>query len=211
MYFDAYSRIQNITVHGMYGEDALTGATQYKNLPYWSIDTNTIKTSLQELNPKVEVLSVRKRFPDELSIVVKKLYPMAYIVSGDGYLLLSHEGHILEKGRETLPTDIPEIYYYQNLVFSSYRVGTDIDIKEVRDALYFMEVLEKNGEHVVDIDIEGYHMLGLNTETHQFVFSSEKDRDTQAYQCDQALRQFLLTGDHFVGMDFRFEKPVVKF
>lgn len=208
---DTYYRVHTVDVVGLSGSDRIIGVVQLQNAHIWFIDEEQIQKNIQTANPSYDVKEIKKIYPNTLVINVRRLYPSAYLKIGDGYILLSKEGNIIQKDRIIIQKLVPLINYYQNISHSTYKSGNIIDKKDIRDALYFLEVVKSTKEKVLRIDIAGYHMLGLYTKDHEYIFSSEKERELQMYQYEQFLKQFQIQGTKFRGIDFRFDKPVVKF
>ena len=191
--------------------DSIIGTSHLLNTHMWLIDEQEVQKQINLANPSYVVKEIQKQYPHSLSIQVGRLYPSAYLEVGNGYILLSKEGNILQKSREIELTSVPIITYYQRIPYSTYQAGYSVDKKDIRDVLYFIEVIKGVKEKVTRIDIAGYHMLGLYTDEHAYVFSSEKQKELQLYQFEQAIRQFQIEGTAFSSIDFRFDKPVVKF
>jgi len=210
-YIDKLYQVKKIEVIGVSETETFIGISQFENKYIWVLEEERISQILDTINPSYKVAEVRKQYPNSLVIIVHRRYPSAYIEVGNGYLLLSKEGAILQKHREIEQESVPVIHYYQNIPYATFQAGTNIDKKDIRDALYFLEVIKGAKEKVVRIDIAGYHMLGLYTDTHEYFFSSEKNREVQLYQFEQVLTQLQIQGSKFKRIDFRFDKPVVIF
>ncbi len=208
---DHLYRVQTITIVGNSDAESIIGTASFKNKTIWLIDENKAREMINRVNPLYEINKIQKDYPSTLSIFVQRLYPSAYLDVGNGYLLLSKEGNIIRKDHQILQDSVPTITYYQDIPFSGYQTGTVIDKKDIRDVLYFIEVVKSAKEKVIRIDIGGYHMLGLYTEDHEYLFSSEKERELQLYQFEEAIRQFQIQGIKYSRIDFRFDKPVVRF
>jgi len=208
---DNQYRVRTITVIGKSDAESVIGTTALLNKNIWFIDEIKAREVINKINPFYEITKIQKEYPSTLSISVRRLYPSAYLDVGNGFLLLSKEGNILQKDRILSRDSIPIITYYQDIPYSGYHAGDIIDKKDIRDVLYYIEVVERAKEKVIRIDIAGYHMLGLYTDDHEYLFSSEKERELQLYQFEEAIKQFQIQGITYSRIDFRFDKPVVKF
>ncbi len=204
-------RIQGMTVLGESKDFPFKGKNQYKGTYLWGVDLNDVKIYLTNANPYYRIVSIRKEYPSTIEVTVSRLIPTAYLTVGDGYFLLSREGIVLEKVRETGKTGIPVITFYQNVPYNSFQRGDEIGFKEVEDSLYFLGIIQDARIKVNSIDIEGFHMLGLYTEGSTFLFSSEKDLELQKYQFEQSLKQLSVEGITFDTLDLRFDKPIIRF
>jgi len=204
-------RIKTISIVGASESESIIGATALQNKYIWLIDEARARETINGINPSYEVTEIQKQYPSTVSIIVRRRYPSAYLDVGTGYFLLSKEGHIIQKDRKLEQESVPIIMYYQDIPYSGYQAGNVIDKKDIRDVLYFIEVVKSAKEKVISIDIAGYHMLGLYTDNHEYLFSSEKERELQLYQFEEAIKQFQIQGIKYSSIDFRFDKPVVKF
>lgn len=210
-FLDKEYRVQTIEVVGTSELDSITGTLILQNKYIWLIDKQVIMDNLNKTNSLYQITKIHKQYPSTLTIFVRRLYPAAYLQVANGFLVLSKEGRILHKHRSVENESLPIISYYQDIPYTSYHAGSEIDKKDVADVLYFIEVIKGAKEKVVRIDIAGYHMLGLYTDEHEYLFSSEKKRELQLYQFEEALKQFQIQGTKYSSIDFRFDKPVVKF
>ena len=208
---DQHFRIADIVIVGQSNTKKFIGLPGIAGKRIWLLNTKQLQKQLGNVNANYAITKIQKTYPSTLTIYVKMLFPAAYLQVGNGYFLLSKEGLILNKERSILQEKLPVISYYQTIPFSEYQSGMQIEKKDVQDALYFQEVLKSMHEKVISIDIVGYHMLRLSTEIHAYFFSSEKERSLQRYQFNEAIKQFQVEGTKYAELDFRFDKPIVKF
>ena len=204
-------RIQGMNVIGESKDIPFQGKNQYRGRYLWHIDLNDVKTYLSNANPYYRINSIRKEYPSTIDVEVSRLIPTAYLTVGDGFFLLSSEGIVLEKVRDAGKKDIPVITFYQNVPYNSFQRGDEIGFKEVEDSLYFLGIIQDARIKVNSIDIEGFHMLGLYTDSSTFLFTSAKDSELQKYQFEQSLKQLSVEGITFDILDVRFDKPVIRF
>ncbi|MDA1316822.1 MAG: hypothetical protein O3B87_02235 [bacterium] len=208
---DEMFRIEHIVIDGVQPSEPLKGTDQLKGLFIWDIDHTTFET-IQQLNPTYTIESVEKTSLSTIAISVRKQLPGAYLAIDGGYLLLSTESIVIEKNRDNPSTSYPIILYYQHIPFSAYSVGQAIDADEIQDSLYFLQLVNQTTKERVDsIDIVSYNMLGLYTGNKEYFFSSEKNRESQQWQFEQAVKQFRIDGTPYKSIDVRFDKPIVKF
>lgn len=204
-------RVQQMSVSGEMKSFPVKGKTQYKGQYLWRVDISDVKEYLSNANPYYRIVSIEKKYPSTLEVEVSRLIPTAYLAIGEGYVLLSSEGIVLEKVREVEKHTIPVITFYQNVPYNSFQRGDEIGFKEVEDCLYFLELIQSARIKVNSIDIEGFHMLGLYTDSGTFLFSSEKDTDLQKYQFEQSMMHLSLEGVTIKTLDLRFDKPIIRF
>lgn len=211
LYFlDAKYRVKTLTIEGI-RDETIEGTETLKNRRIWMIDDAETIAYLNERNPGIKIISFDKNYPDEVIIEAKKIVGAAYLHVDSGFYLISDEGILLEKSREEPNSDRPLIEYYQKIPYSQYHLGQEMSQKDILDGLYFLKVVESSRQKVISIDIEGFNMLGLNTEKYKYFFTSEKDRELQEYLFEKSIAQMNLEGIEFKELDFRFEKPVVRF
>lgn len=187
------------------------GKNQYNGTYLWSIEESDLRRYLSNANPYYRILSIEKKYPDTIAVEISRLVPTAYLTVGDGFFLLSQEGIVLEKVRKAEKADTPIITFYQNVPYNSFQRGDEIGFKEVEDSLFFLELIQSARIKVNSIDIEGFHMLGLYTDSGIFLFSSEKDSELQKYQFEQSLKHLSVEGIAFETLDLRFDKPIIRF
>jgi len=208
---DRMMRVAHVIVHGDRSSAPLRGIDQIRGVFIWRIDEDSVK-DIKRLNPDYTIESVKKTYPSTITIDVHPQVPGAYLAIDNGYLLLSTEGIVLEKTRKKPDSTYPIITFYQRIPFSTYLVGQEIEANEIRDTLYFLALIKQVVKKRVDsIDIVSYNMLGLYTSNKAFFFSSEKKRDTQRWQFEEAVKQFRRDGTSYKVLDVRFDKPIVKF
>ncbi len=207
---DGRFRVSGIQVLGEADEYPFKGKEQYDGQHIWSIDPEDVHIYLKNANPYYRIVHIEKKYPSTIQVEVSRLVPSAYLQVAEGYFLLSREGIILEKVREIESEKFPLITFYQHVPYTMFQRGDEIGFKEVKDTLYFLEIIHSARLKVNSIDIEGFHMLGLYTEEGTFLFSSEKDSELQKYQFEQSLKQLSVEGVQFDTLDVRFEKPIVR-
>ncbi len=208
---DSILRVKNVIVNGDRSTAPLQGVSEIKGAFIWRVGEDNIE-AIRQLNPSYTIDSVEKTYPSTITINVYKQVPGAYLTVDGGYLLLSTESVILEKTREEPSDSYPIIAFYQHIPFSTYSVGQVIDADEIEDSLYFLALVKQTTKERVDsIDIVSYNMLGLYTSNKTFFFSSEKEREMQQWQLEQAVKQFRIDGTAYTVLDVRFDKPIVKF
>jgi hypothetical protein len=208
---DTTLRVTKVMVNGDRSSAPLKGVDQIKGVFIWRIDEDNIE-AIKLLNPNYTIESVEKTYPSTVTINAREQVSGAYLTVDGGYLLLSTESVILEKTREKPMGSYPMIAFYQHIPFSTYSVGQRIDADEIEDSLYFLGLVTQTTKERVDsIDIVSYNMLGLYTSNKTFFFTSEKERETQQWQLEQAVKQFRIDGTTYSVLDVRFDKPIVKF
>lgn len=175
----------------------------------WFIDEEETAKFIKDRNAYLKDVQVFKEYPDTLNFKVSYYSPLAVLHVPDGYFLLGDEAVILEKSRTPVSSSLPTITYYQNIPFSNYQAGQKLNFKDIQDSLFYLQKLAGLKETIISIDITGFHMLGLYTSEEEYIFSSEKEREQQAYQLEATIREFMINGRKIKSLDVRFDKPVV--
>jgi len=206
---DTTLRFRTISFKGSSTEAFKSSVNSYQGKRYFSLTSEELLRYLTAKHPDVLVQKVEMQFPDKLIITSLKRTPLAYLAVSEGYMLLSEDSHVLQKTRD-INSIYPVLTYYQRIPYHSQQVGDEITFQEVKDSLFFLDMIKRSRRTVNRIDIVSYYMLGLYTEEETFYFSSEKDRDLQKYQFEQAISQFEINGEPFRVLDLRFQKPIVK-
>ncbi len=203
-------RIHNINLQPSHKRNAdLKGIQSFKGEYIMFLDEKEIADSIKIRNSYVRNVEVTKQYPDTLSLKISYYVPLAVLTVPDGFFLLGDEAVILEKQREAFPNKLPQITYYQNIPFSNYQAGQELDFKDIKDSLFYLQKLSALKQTINSIDIKGFHMLGLYTSDEVYLFSSEKERDQQVYQLEVTMREFMVSGKKIKSLDVRFDKPVV--
>ena len=203
--------VNSIKVVGLSKKVDFAGLNEINNQRIWKLNENEIIESLAIKNPAYTISSVEINYPDSVLINTYLRLHRAYLSNDEGFFILSDDAIIIGKVREKTENSIPTINYYQSIPFSAYQMGSSIGQKDIVDAVEFLDLVQRAREHVTSIDITGFYMLGLYTEEHEYLFSSEKDTSLQMYQFEQAVRQFQADGTEYKILDLRFDKPIVKF
>lgn len=202
-------RFRNISLNGSSTEELKKTVNTYQGKRFFSITSDELLEYLTAKHPDVLIEKVEMQLPDILTITSRKRIPLGYLAVSDGYMLLSDDSRVLQKTRELNP-QYPIITYYQRIPYHSLQVGSEVSFQEVKDSLFYLDMIKRSKRSVNRIDIVSFYMLGLYTEEETFYFSSEKDRDLQKYQFEQAIAQFEMNGEKFRVLDLRFQKPIVK-
>lgn len=202
--------MDELVVRGVIESVPFKGSAQFKGIHIWDISEEDVYQYLVNANPSYRILSVEKAYPSLITVEVSRLVPAAYLELSEGYILLSKEGTVLQKLREEPDGSYPRIAFYQQVPYNAFQRGDQIGYKELKDSLYFLDIIQGARLKVERIDIQSFYMLGLYTDNGAFVFSSEKERELQKYQFEQSLKQLSLEGINFDTVDFRYEKPIVR-
>jgi cell division septal protein FtsQ len=203
-------RIKTIDVQPSNKRNAdLRGILPLKGEYIMFLDETEIAESIKIRNAYVRNVEVTKQYPDTLSLKMSYYSPLAILAVPDGFFLLGDEAVILEKSRKAFSNKVPQITYYQNVPFSNYQAGQELNFKDIKDSLFYLQKLSAMKQTINSIDIKGFHMLGLYTSDEVYLFSSEKERDQQVYQLEVTMREFMVSGKKIKSLDVRFDKPVV--
>jgi cell division septal protein FtsQ len=205
--YDAFT-VREIEVHAGNNAKQIFGLEYWKNQNILFQPTEYIEQHILKQNPHVKKVSVEKVYPSKIRVTIVYEYPVAQIQINSGFLKVNQEGKILEKIR-TADEKLPQVKYYQQLMYESFQTGQTISFKDIQYALYFLQKVQSQGIRVNSIDIAGFHMLGLYSEEKSFIFSVEKDKDAQTYQFESVYRNFKIKGKDFKSIDVRFDKTIV--
>ncbi len=193
------------------GADSLDGIYPLYNKPIFFIREIDLANSLKNLNPDIENVQVVKKWPNTITISVRKLAPIAKLHLEDGYLSIAINGRTLLKQRDDISTISTEIDYYQPLYFQAFEVGETIEQKEIADAVMFVNEINKLAIPVSKVDIRNENMIVLISEAGEIRTSSTKDVREQIAQLKVVLEQLKLKSLEFERIDVRFDEPVVAF
>ncbi len=209
-YGDSVLRVHNIILQGTKKGEEISGLKALEGERMWLLNEDEAASFIKIRNTYIKNITITKQYPNTLLTKVEYFKPLAILHTQEGYFLLSEEAVILEKSREEISKSLPVITYYQDIPFSLYQAGQQLNFKEIQDSIYFLQKLGSMRMPVISIDIQGFHMLGLYTSDEVFFFSSEKDRKQQEYQLEATIKEFGISGRKIKTLDVRFDKPVVR-
>lgn len=178
-----------------------------ENLLFLS-ESDTAK-KIYTYNSTLKNVSIVKEYPGTVQLFIAYESPLALLKVNTGAFFLSPAGRIIRKSH-TIGTALPVINYYQQLNYNAYQTGDAISYQDITTGLFFLEKLLDLGFKIDSIDIKGVNMIGLVSENKKFLFTTEKDKGMQEYQLETLVKQLHVEGRDFVGLDFRFDKPVVQ-
>lgn len=210
-YVDITYRVNHITVSVPQKNVVIAGLPAIEGKRMFLISQKHIEEIITSSNPRVQKVTAEKRYPDTIALSIQLYRDIAYLKSDEGFFLLGDEARVLGKSQSKIITRLPEITYYQSIPFTQYQAGTDLPMEDIKDALYFLQILQEMRISVNSIDIEGFHMLRLKTEHESYVFTSEKERQIQVYNLEQAIKKMKSDGLEYTSIDLRFDKPVITF
>ena len=124
----SFFTIETITIEGnsYYTDDEVITMADAKtggNL-FWGAGTSSIKKRLSS-DPYFEEVKVKRKLPNELSIVVTERKQVAAIVYADEYVVIDQSGMVLRKS-----TVDPKVTLLTGLTISKLEVGSQIEVEE---------------------------------------------------------------------------------
>ena len=168
-----------------------------------------IRQLITERVPGIKDIEVQVTLPSTLSVFVQKKTTFAALGTDSGYLMLAQDGEVLQKV-SMQPSQLPRITFFQTLHFLDYQQGQKVGFSAIKKALYFIDVVQKNGLTVDSVDIDSVDMIACKTRTVEIDFSQSRDQDSQTHEIVQVLQR-LRVGDLKVSkVDLRFNKPVLE-
>ena len=176
------------------------------------LNKRDLQQNLQDLNPSINNLNIKKIYPNKIQIYYKLIEPLAFIKANEGFLYISDSSKILRKSKKLEnATDVTEIFYYQKFDFITNSVGSYIDYVDIRYSLDILKKVKEYGYEVVSIDISRPNMIRLNLGDSVVIFTAEKDIDGQIDKLEKIIKQFKVEGNSFSLLDLRFDKPILRF
>lgn len=210
-FLDFRFRVKSIEVTNLEKEDKFIGASKYTNKYIWLIDTENAKDYLSKVNPEFKIISLFVVSPSKLKLIVEKRNPFAYLSSGDGFFVFDKDGYVIKKSKIADLENIPTIFSNQKLPLAVFQTGQKVKKKEILYSLFFLATASEIDENPLRIDIGGNDMLGLYTDEHKYIFSTAKEKDLQSYLFTNAVQQLQIQGIKYESIDFRYDKPVLKY
>lgn len=209
-YVYAYYRINEIKVITSGKMQSISGLEYYYHSSILLLQAREMEQTLLRLNPRIKSIRMERQFPDTINLYIEYGEMIAQFAADNGYLILNSDAVVLQRQR-TSAAKIPTIYYYQRISYGRYQPGSNLELAEVLDALYFLSQANDLGAKVYRVDIKGGHMirLMLTEDDAVIVVTTEKDRLRQAYEMGQILRRLKVQGQSIKTLDLRFDKPVI--
>lgn len=205
-----FFKVRQVEVNGI---GSLNGTTLVKNKLIFLVSPESVSKQLLKLNPDIATVVVSKHLPATIIFDVQKDSVVGALEVANGYYLLSKNGKIIRKIREIeTGSQFPVISFYQKFDYNENPVGTVINQEEIVAGLFFLTEVEDLGAHIVKLDITGTDMLVLKTDDDvRFLFTTIRPKYDQMQEFKVLYKKFRIEKTHITTIDFRFDKPVVKF
>ncbi len=188
----------------------LKGLEELKGKNLLIISKDEVKKILSKRNPQIKIIKIEKKYPHSIILTTRFDKPAAALIVDQGYFILGEDSKILDKKKEAKVVQVPMIFYYQKLNYSSYEVGDRIEFEDILIALHFVKKLSQMGLKTDKVDINGLNMIRLNLNEDTIIFTTEKGINLQEYQLEKLIHQFKVEGKTFEVIDLRFNKPIIK-
>jgi len=200
-----YFTIQEVKVFGDRSSLQNLSSLQKKH-NFFLLNTINIAHKLQKDNPLGKNIVVYKYFPNYLEVHSEERTPVIAIENGDSLLFVDEEGFILFQRdlEDTLPImKIESIEISEQGIIESSQIinGIQIVLKtiDVGFSVSYITVNQEKSE-IIMID-SSTRIITPIAKDPEFLFSS----------LQLLLRQFRIEGKRPAVIDFRFDKPVVRF
>ena len=188
----------------------ISGLEELNNKNILLINIKETKELLIKINPQIKKLTVKKNYPSQIEINLVVYDPYAQIEVSNGFFILSDDGRILRKIKQS-DGQLPKINYYQKLNYFSFLPGDFIKYEDIKSGLFFLRFLKDSGLQVNDLDIADFDMLLFNVGDKKIIFTTLKNKEKQIIEAESILHQFKIEGKYWQSIDMRFDKPIVKF
>jgi|SRR3990167_3555893 len=206
------SNIFTVKTINLEGVNDLYGIRQTKGQNLILLNIKSVKENLYKLNPTFSELTITKKYPSTLQIVVKLSQKIALLRVDRGYYTLTSQGKVLSRTRsEKLDNGLTVISYYQNFNYDDYHVGDIIDQTDILTALLLLLELRKMNFVISRLDINGPDMLVFRTSENQEIkASSEKKLEEQLIDLKNLIVKIKVENINYKSIDLRFNKPVIR-
>ncbi|MBI4008910.1 FtsQ-type POTRA domain-containing protein [Candidatus Roizmanbacteria bacterium] len=180
------------------------------------LSTKNIEKIILAKNPNIKSVSVVKKYPQTLMLFLELSKSEAYLMLNTGLATLDENGKVLYKTK-TKDQDLPLLNFYQKFDYSQINAGESLDYKEIITALFLLTKLKNLNQKVESIDINGLSMIVFNVKDFasnrqiKLLFTTEKDKQKQAYELEIIIKQFKIEAREFKILDLRFDKPIITF
>lgn len=204
---DQVFRVRQIIVEHSGKRTQVVGLEAVYYQPTAFLNEEKVAEDLLRVNPYARNVLVKKELPQRIYVTIEWQSPFVQIQTKEGVYLLGEDTRILEKRKEKVGK-LPIISYYQTLPFSLYQAGRKLDFRDIILSIELLKRMRNLGYTVETIDIVDFSMLRYTSTTKQFLFSAEKDLETQWYQAERLIKELRIKGEDFTRIDVRFEKPI---
>lgn len=170
LYFGyVFFQVENIEVNGngKYTDIYITNLAHIpENTHMLMLDIEEIKTNIEESEPYLEVLNIKKKLPQTVLIEVKERQPKALIEYADKYLLADDKGNILE-----IIDELPENRKYpivQGFAVGSVSLGRTIGTDDTFKITVMSEILtalenRQITDSIFSIDLSDINNIRMQT------------------------------------------------
>lgn len=143
------------------------------------LNTDEIKSNIEEAEPYLEVLNIKKKLPQTVLIEVKERQPKALIEYADSYLMADDEGNILEI-LEVLPEN-RKYPIIQGFAVGSVSLGRTIGTDDTFKITVMSEILtalenRQITDSIYSIDISDINNINMQTSENLSVKFGQADK-----------------------------------
>ncbi|OGK19798.1 hypothetical protein A2866_03610 [Candidatus Roizmanbacteria bacterium RIFCSPHIGHO2_01_FULL_39_8] len=206
----SYFTVKNIVVEKGPGKYNIIGIDNLKEKNLLLLSLPQEENNLEEQNPLVEFIEIKKQYPHTLRIQIYDSRPIATLKLTNGYALLNKEGKILSKAKEA-DSKFTLITYYQAFDYTMFQSGEKLNYSEIITALFFLEKMSRLNLQVERIDISGSSVIVCYLRDKKIFISNTKDKTQQLFELETIIKQFKIKAQNFKELDLRFDKPIVRF
>jgi cell division septal protein FtsQ len=207
-FLSTFFQVKQVIVDKDNSKRAIQGLEIFENASLITLNEKTAEKQLYNNNSYINKVTVHKKYPSTITVSISFLEPLAQFEAGEGYFVLSSNARILKK-IQTKNSSLPIIHYYQKLSYSGSKAGDSLLFKDIHASLDFLTKAKDLGLRINSIDIQGFNMIALNTDSQKIIFGLSKAEKDQLYQFEQVIHQFKIQGKQFKTLDLRFERVIV--
>ncbi len=145
-----YLAVKEVSVSGEVASTAsqrVVNSGLIEGAPMFSVDTETVREVVLS-DPWVAAVEVRKEWPNTVSVAVEERYPVAWVLTGDGWRALSLDGEALDVDPEQVMPRITGLAG-ATLDLAHPSIGPALDfVEHLRPDLRLGAVIEIHGQQV---------------------------------------------------------------
>ncbi len=221
--FTQFFSVHRIEIHGDTNENNPIGLDTLKNKNIIFLSTKEFEKIILDQNPTIATISITKKYPDALIIIIRSSSPLAYLKLNGGFALLDEKAKVLAKVKST-SLKLALINFYQLFDFQQMSIGDTLNYREITTTNYLLKKSQDLNLVVESIDINGLSMIVFNVKYPStkeegqpasrqvtILFNGEKDKEKQGFELETIIKRFKIEAKEFKALDFRFDKPVVSF
>lgn len=181
-------------------------STNVENKNIFFLNTEELEASLQDNFQGAKTISISKKLPNKLEIVVKEREPLALIhQNNEEIFMVDEDGYVLGLVDKT-KTNLPKIKYEGDI-----KIGYFINKEFVPVYLQLLDSVDSNKINVSSISVSAKNISMYVDGGIHVVLSQEKSTVESVSILSKLLKQLHVEGKNAKKIDLRYDKVIVSY